>query len=124
MIIDEIDDIINDIVDVVDDIVDVVDEFEVEPQQENSATKDIVEAAIECLMRDEDHTKNLLARRGGEIRQPNVSNEIERMVRIARTLGPPTNLPNTSQSFNNPEECAILPTSCVKEESTCLLKKT
>jgi len=90
----------------------------------SSATKDIVEAAIECLMRDEDHTKNLLARRGGEIRQPNVSNEIERMVRIARTLGPPTNLPNTSQSFNNPEECAILPTSCVKEESTCLLKKT
>ncbi len=50
-------------------------------------TKEIVDAAIECLMRDEDHTANLLARRGNEIRQPNIPSEIERMVHSINTLG-------------------------------------
>lgn len=49
----------------------------------SNATKDIVEAAIECLMRDEDHTESLLARRGNEIRQPNVMMGIERIMRTS-----------------------------------------
>ncbi len=35
----------------------------------NNATKDIVAKAIDCLLHDEEHTRDLLARRGDELRQ-------------------------------------------------------
>ncbi len=60
-----------------------------------NATKEVVEAAIECIMRDEDHTANLLARRGNEIRQPNTSSDIERMVRSINTLDTSSNFSST-----------------------------
>lgn len=68
-------------------------------EEVNKATKSIVEAAVDCLLRDEDHTLSLLARRGHELSTPITSRSLApHSFGLQNSLQPPLlglNLHNT-----------------------------